>query len=167
LRASKAVRHRTEQGFVYLGDRKIPVTDPTWVRARDSAEELPLATYHAFQDATRTTQTVRERMLFGLASRQQLPADAALESAVETADPTKSMVSRRFIQATQQALDQFLGRRFDDQTWVVHMIDGIRVGGHLVVVAVGIDSTDPKRILGISEGATENSTVVSSLPMSN
>ena len=158
----QAVRHGTEQGFVYRGDRKIPLTHPR-VRTQDSAEELPLATYHAFQDPTQATQTVLERMLFGLASRQQVHADAAFESAVETAGPSKSTVSRRFIQATQQALDQFLRRRIDDQTWVVLMIDGIRVGGHLVVVALGIDATGHKRILGMSEGATENTTVVKHL----
>ena len=154
----QAVRHGTEDGFVYLGDRKIPVTHPR-VRTRDSAEELPLATYHAFQDPTQATQTVRERMLFGLASRQQAHADAA----VETAGPSKSTVSRRFIQATPQAWDPCLRRPLDDQTGVVLMIDGIRIGGHLVVVALGIDATGHKRILGMSEGATENSTVVKHL----
>ena len=160
--AWKCHRGSTEQGFVYLGDHKIPITHPR-VRTRNGAEELPLATYHAFQYATQTTQTVRERMLFELVSQQQIPADAALESAVETAGPSKSTVSRRFIQAMQQALDQFLRRRIDDQTWVVLMIDGIRVGGHLVVVALGIDATGHKRILGMSEGTTENSTVVKHL----
>ena len=60
----QAVRHGTEQGFVYRGDRKSPLAHPR-VRTEDSAEELPLATYHAFQDPTQATQTVRERMLFG------------------------------------------------------------------------------------------------------
>ena len=49
---------------------------------------------------------------------------------------------RRFIQATQQEWDQFLRRRIDDQTGVVLMIDGIRVGGHLVVVAHDLPTTD-------------------------
>ena len=43
------------------------------------------------------------------------------------------------------------------------MVDGIRVGGHLVVVALGIDDAGTKRILGLAEGATENSAVVKSL----
>ena len=42
------------------------------------------------------------------------------------------------------------------------MMDGIRVGGHLVVV-LGIDDQGHKRILGLTEGASENSTVVTSL----
>lgn len=53
--------------------------------------------------------------------------------------------------------------RLDDRTGVVLMIDGIRVGRHLVVVALRIDQAGHKQILGLAEGATENSTVVNSL----
>ncbi|MCY0910009.1 MAG: IS256 family transposase [Sulfobacillus thermotolerans] len=158
----QAVRHGTEAGSVFLGDRKISITHPR-VRAADGSEEIPLETYHQFQNPTLATQTVLERMLYGLASRQQAHADAAFEAAVEQAGPSKSTVSRRFIQATQQALDRFLQRRLDDRTWVVMMIDGLRVADHLVVGALGIDADGHKRVLGFVEGATENHTVVTAL----
>jgi putative transposase len=54
-------------------------------------------------------------------------------------------------------------RSLGDRIWTVLMVDGIRVGGHLVVVALGIDDAGTKRILGLAEGATENSAVVKSL----
>jgi transposase-like protein len=156
-----AVRHGIEQGYVYLGDRKVPVSHP---RVRTTTgDEVPLTTYQAFQDPAVASHAVLERMLFGLASRQQHHADPALTAAVEASPPSKSTVSRRFIQATRQAMDTFMGRRLDDRTWVVLMIDGIRVGRHLVVGALGIDAKGHKQILGLAEGATENSTVVHSL----
>ena len=158
----QAVRHGTEVGSVFLGDRKISVPHPR-VRAADGSEDMPLDTYHQFQDPTLATQAVRERMLYGLASRQQRHADAAFEAAMEQPGPSKSTVSRRFIQATQQALDRFLQRRLDDRTWVVVMIDGLRVADHLVVGALGIDANGHKRVLGLVEGATENHTVVMAL----
>ncbi len=158
----QAVRHGTEVGRVFLGDRKISLTHPR-VRAADGSEEIPLDTYHQFQDPTLATQAVLERMLYGLASRQQSHADAAFEAAVPQSGPSKSTVSRRFIQATQQALDRFLQRRLDDRTWVVIMIDGLRVADHLVVGALGIDAGGHKRVLGLVEGATENHTVVTAL----
>lgn len=110
-----------------------------------------------------TTQAVLERMLYGLASRQQSHANAAFEAAMEQPGPSKSTVSRRFIQATQQALDRFLQRRLDDRTWVFVMIDGLRIADHLVVGALGIDADGHKRVLGLVEGATENHTVVMAL----
>jgi transposase-like protein len=155
------VRHGVEGGYVFLGDRRVPVTHP---RVRTMAgQEVPLTTYHTFQDAGVATQAILERMLFGLASRQQGHANPALSAEVGSHGLSKSAVSRRFIRATQQALDKFLHRSLDDRTWVGLMVDGIRVGGHLVVVALGIDAQGHKRILGLAEGATENSTVVKSL----
>lgn len=156
-----AVRHGFEEGYVYIGDRKVPVTHP---RVRTTTgDEVPMTTYQAFQDPAMASQAVLERLLFGLASRQQHHADPTLNAVVAAAPPSKSTVSRRFIQATRQALDTFMARRLDDRTWVVLMIDGIRVGRHLVVVALGIDQSGHKQILGLAEGATENSTVVKSL----
>ena len=158
----QAVRHGTAVGSVFLGDRKISVPHPR-VRAADGSEEIPRDTDHPFQDPTLATQAVLERMLYGLASRQQGHADAAFEAAMEQSGPSKSTVSRRFIRATQQALDRFLPRRLDDRTWVVVMIDGLRVADHLVVGALGIDADGHKRVWGLMEGATENHSVVTAL----
>ena len=90
-----------------MGDRKISVPHLR-VRAADGSEEIPLDTYHRFQDPMLATQAVRERMLYGL-------------------------VSRRFVQATQLVLDRFLQRRLHYRTWVVVMIDGLCGADHLVV----------------------------------
>ena len=158
----QAVRHGTDVGSVFWGDRKISIPHLR-VQAADGSEEIPLDPYHQFQNPTLAIQAVLERMLYGLASRQQSHADAAFEAAMEQPGPSKSTVSRRFIQATQQALDRFLKRRWDDRTWVVVMIDGLRVAGHLVVGALGIDAYGHKRVLGLVEGATENHTVVAAL----
>lgn len=156
-----AVRHGLEDGYVYLGERKVPVSHP---RVRTTGgDEVPLATYQAFQDPAMASQAVMERMLFGLAGRQQIHADPALNVALGANPPGKSTISRRFIRATRQALDTFLTRRLDDRTWVVLMIDGIHVGGHVAVAALGIDADGGKQILGLAEGATENSAVVTSL----
>ena len=43
------------------------------------------------------------------------------------------------------------------------LIDGVHVGGHCIVVALGIDKTGAKHPLGLWEGATENATVCQGL----
>jgi putative transposase len=138
----------------------VPVIHPR-MRTK-TGQEVPLTTYQTFQDAGVATQAILERMLFGLASRQQGHANPALTAEVGTHGLSKSAVSRRFIRATQQALDKFLRRPLGDRTWTILIVDGIRVDGHLVV-ALGIDDAGCKRILGLAEGATENSAVVKSL----
>jgi putative transposase len=46
---------------------------------------------------------------------------------------------------------------------VVLMIDGIHFGGQVLVVALGIAEGGEKHILGVWQGATENTTVVKGL----
>ena len=43
------------------------------------------------------------------------------------------------------------------------LIDGVHVGGHGIVVALGIDKMGAKHPLGLWEGATENATVCQGL----
>ena len=46
---------------------------------------------------------------------------------------------------------------------MVIYIDGVQFGGHHVIVAVGVDSDGKKHVLGLSEGASENTVVVKQL----
>ena len=41
------------------------------------------------------------------------------------------------------------------------MVDGISIGGDIIVVALGVDTDGNKHFLSISQGSTENSIVVS------
>ena len=54
----QAVRHGTEAGSVFLGDRKISIPHPR-VRAVEGSEEIPLDTYHPLQNPALATQAVR------------------------------------------------------------------------------------------------------------
>jgi hypothetical protein len=46
---------------------------------------------------------------------------------------------------------------------VAVMIDGLHVGEHVILVALGIDSAGDKHVLGLYEGATENTTACKGL----
>ncbi|MDI7246908.1 MAG: transposase [Bacillota bacterium] len=82
---------------------------------------------------------------------------------VEAADISKSAISRRFARMTQAALAELLSRPLDGVDLVVLYIDGIVVAEHTAVCAVGIDIEGKKYVLGLWEGATENSSVCKGL----
>jgi hypothetical protein len=69
---------------------------------------------------------------------------------------SKSAVSRRFVGATTQTLTEMMGHDLSGLAICALIIDGIHVGDHLVVVALGIDEQGEKHVLGLHEGATEN-----------
>jgi len=76
---------------------------------------------------------------------------------------SKSAVSRRFVGATETALGELLAAPLGELDLVALMIDGVHFGDHLCVVALGIGIDGTKHPLGLAEGSTENTSVVTDL----
>ncbi|MGI8873101.1 MAG: IS256 family transposase, partial [Egibacteraceae bacterium] len=76
---------------------------------------------------------------------------------------SKSAVSRRFVTATAERLAELLARPLDDRRWAVVMLDGVHLGEHLLVVALGVTDDGTKVPLGVVEGSTENAAVCTRL----
>ena len=74
---------------------------------------------------------------------------------VEDSGTCKSVVSRRLVAATARQLETLLSKRLDGVEWTALMLDLLRFGRHLILVALGIDSGGHKHVLGLWEGATE------------
>jgi len=76
---------------------------------------------------------------------------------------SKSAVSRRFVAATETALAELLAADLSGLDLVALMIDGVHFGDHLCVIALGIGINGVKHPLGLAEGSTENTSVVTDL----
>jgi transposase-like protein len=72
-------------------------------------------------------------------------------------------VSRELVAATKGALQKLCERRLEHLRLAVLMIDGKQLYGECVVTALGVDVQGNKHVLGLMQGATENSTVVQQL----
>ena len=75
----------------------------------------------------------------------------------------KSSVSRHFVRATAQQLEQLCQRRLEDLELLALVIDGLEIAGQTLVVALGVARDGRKHVLGLWQGATENTTVVKAL----
>ena len=75
----------------------------------------------------------------------------------------KSAVSRRFIKASQKALEKLMQRRLEELDLLAIYLDGIVVAQHHILAAVGVDSTGRKHLLGLAQGASENAHVAKDL----
>jgi transposase-like protein len=155
-----AYRHGRERRFVTLGARLVEVSRPR-ARGRDG-KELTLPTYAAVADRDPLTEAALGRMLAGLSSRHY---GAGLEDVgdLRTRGTSRSAVSRRFVQATAAKLAQIRSRDLTKLGLVALFIDGIEIGGHTLVVALGVDASGAKHALGLREGSTENATVCQAL----
>lgn len=155
-----AVRHGSERRFVTLGGRLVEIERPR-ARSRDG-KELPLATYAAVADRDLLTEAALARMLAGLSTRHY-PDGLEPVGDVRSAGTSRSAVSRRFVQGTATKLAQLQSRELSALSLRALFIDGIAIGDHTVVVALGIDAKGGKHTLGLWEGTTENAAVCQAL----
>ncbi len=163
--AGGAPRHgRTARST--LGGRRVPVTpapDPRRRRDRRAAGRRPMSC------------SPRPSCWAGWRWRGCWPScrPAATRSGLEpvgTAGRGRALVRRasprcrrRFVAATETALAELLAADLSGLDLVALMIDGVHFGEHLCVVALGIGIDGTKHPLGLVEGSTENTTVVTDL----
>ena len=159
-----AVRHGTGDGSVTLGGRRVPVQRPR-MRATDGSGELPVACYELFSQTQVLGRMAMQRMLAGLSTRRYPVGLEPVGQKVEKSarSTSKSAVSRRFVAATETALADLLAADLSELDLVALMIDGVHFGDHLCVVALGISIDGTKYPLGLAEGSTENTAVVTDL----
>jgi hypothetical protein len=132
----RVVRHGSARSSVTLGARRVPVSRP---RARTTdGQEVALETFAAFAADDPLGQAVLERMLAGLACRRFSHAQEPVGEAV-AADARSGL--------SVAAL----------------MVDGLHIAEHLMVVALAITADGTKVPVGLYEGDTENTTVVTGL----
>lgn len=158
---SKAGWHGSQGGVVTLESRKMRIERP---RLREKGcgkcKEVEIPAYEAMQSDGRLTGHILNTMMRGVSTRNY---KEILPDACECAGVSKSSISRQFVLASEEECKRLLERRFDDVRILVIYIDGIVIREHSVVAAVGIDEEGYKHVLGIADGATENTSVVKAL----
>jgi len=151
-----AYRHGSEQTKIVMGGAKVPLERPR-IRTK-SGQEVNLETLRLLQHEDPLNQRILTQLLMGVSCRKYgRTVDVKPGKAV-----SKSSVSRRFMAAMKQEIERFFDRRLDE-SYPAIMVDGLAMGKLTTVVAMGIRADGTKQILGLTEGATENSTVVKSL----
>ena len=159
-----AKRHGHEDGSMTLGGRRVQVRRPR-IRSADDTRELPVETYEYFADRDPLTRAVMDRMLAGVSTRKYATVGEPIGEELErsASATSKSAVSEMFIERTQSALEELMGRRLDDVRLAVMMLDGIEIAERTHVVALGISTDGVKIPLGLWEGSTENATLARTL----
>lgn len=141
----------SELGSVCYDGQKVMIERPR-LRSKNN-REIPLDTYEALQSTKGMSETVSRRVVLGLSNRKY---EEAIGRFLKGYGIKKSSVSRHFVKATTHQMREFMERDLSALKLCALFIDGIEFKGHLLVVALGLDSSGRKHILGLREGATEN-----------
>jgi transposase-like protein len=157
-RASGEVRwYGTQGGRLPLGDRHVRLRRP---RLRDGGGEVAIPAYECLKRDAGAGARLGRLVMAGVSTRKYAQVIAPMAQSVGI---HKSSVSRKLVAAAEAAMAKLAERRFEAIDILAVYIDGIRIAGQMIVVAVGLDSVGTKHLLGIKPGDTENAAVVKAL----
>lgn len=145
-------RHGYESGSLRLGVRKVPVQRP---RLRENGKEVEVPLYGRMRRDPGLGSKVYEAGVAGLSTRR-------VEPVLKASGLKRSQVSRHLVDEMESRYEELSSRAIDRRMLVV-LMDGMHVGSHLLLSAVGMDEGGKKHVLGMREGSTENGAVARAL----
>jgi putative transposase len=151
-------RWGVEDGYCVIDGQRVPIKRPR-LRNR-TKKEVPLGSYEMFQRSSLLGETVWQKIMLGLTMRSY---KEVVQQFAEAYGLEKSTTCDHFVEASRNKLKELLERSLAGLAITVMVIDGTIFKGQSLVVAVGIDASGRKLVLGLRQGATENATVVGAL----
>jgi putative transposase len=158
----RSIRHHgVQDGIVELDDRKLKVKRPRLrQRVDDKDLEVSIPAYEAMRRNSALGRRMLQILLDGVSTRGYAQV---LGKMADSLGISKSAISRQIIEEGEKTLKELSERRFDDKEFLVIWIDGMQFAGHHILAAVGVDVDGEKHVLGISQGAAENTVTVTAL----
>jgi putative transposase len=153
--------HGRQEGVVCMDEGKLRVRKPRLRRKGGGVgAEVEVPAYAALQNDQHLGQRMLELLLHGVSTRDY---QRVVPQMAQTVGVAKSSVSRGVVEASAAELQRLMERRWDDQDILIIYLDGLIFGRHTVLLALGVDTTGQKHILGLTQGASENAAACKSL----
>ena len=146
--------HGSQSGRIALRERQLRVTKPRLRKKNPQAGEIgevEIPAYEAMRKDGRLADRMLEILINGVSTRRY---ESVLPAMAETAGVSKSQVSRETIDAGERLLKEMAERDLSNLELLAVWIDGLQLGGHHVICAVGVDAQGYKHVLCLREGAT-------------
>jgi putative transposase len=154
----RAHRWGKEDGYCVVDGQKVPIRK-TRLRTPDQGEQR-LGSYELFQRSGPLQAGVWDKMMRGLSTRNY---GAVVKDFHNAYGVEKSAVSENFIEASREKVKQLMERPLGGLRLCAVLIDGTPFKDRQMIAALGIGCDGTKTVLGIREGATENTAVVCAL----
>lgn len=144
-----------------FGGRRVVIRRPRVRHKRGGEVQLPLI--EQLRDADPLAEHVVNQILLGVSTRGYEASLAAAPPDVRSRGTSKSAVSRRLVKRTREKLQVALTTDMREVELAALLLDGIGIGDHTLVVALGVRVDGTKVPLGLWLGSTENHTVCTAL----
>ena len=143
----------TQSEIGYHGGR-VKVQRP---RVRDHAgKEVGLESWQVLRDGNLLLEWALNLMVLNVSTRKYHRAVRLPEGDLAKArgdGTSKSAVSRRFVALSRKKMKAWLASDLSELDLLVIQIDGLHVGDHVLVAAIGVDGNGDKHVLAVVDGA--------------
>jgi transposase-like protein len=152
--------HGSQRGRIVLSERKLEVDRPRLRTKGRGGREVNIPVYQRLQGETKLADRMRDILVAGVSTRKY---EKVLPKMARTVGIAKSSVSRKFILASERALEALMSRRLEEIDLLAVYLDGIVVAQHHILAGIGVDGAGDKHLLGLVCGSSENAEVVKDL----
>jgi len=149
--------HGSQGGFARIQGKRAKIDRPR-LRGKDG-KEVEIPAYKILKTDPNSAERALQRVLKGVSMREY---QGVFDEAGKELGLSKSNISRQVKMASEKALKELFERKISSRQIII-LADGIRVGESLILCSIGIGESGEKTLLGIHEGATENSVAVGTL----
>lgn len=158
-RSDQYSRWSSNPGSIRVGTEKVKVEVPRLFNKQTGKAETP-DYYEKLHNLEMPTEEVLKKVILGLSQRDY---EKVTRSVTDSFGLSQSSISRRFIEESSKALDEFEKRDLSNHEFLAIIIDGKYLSRDNVVIALGVTSTGVKVPLGFIQTTTENSKAVKGL----
>lgn len=145
-------RYGSQTGSIYLGKEKVKINKQR-VRDTSSNKEIELETYKNLQYPRELKQNMLSGIIGGLSMGNY---GDAVKHISDSYGLSRSNVSRHFIEASKEGLNELMNRNLSDKDILALIIDGKSFSKEQMIIALGITIEGEKLALGFVQSTTEN-----------
>ncbi len=133
------------------------------LRIRGPEGEVRLESFEWASSRDAMDRHTMEAIASGVSTRNYRRSLDTAAAGSDRRSASRSSVSRRFKALSMRQMEKFLSSSLEDEDIRVLCVDAKYIGGHCILIALGVSSSGHKRVLGLREGSTENTAVVRAL----
>lgn len=146
-------RWGTNAGSVRIGDEKVRIKVPRVIDNEES-KNVSLNNYKLLKNLPAPNEALMEKIILGIS---QGDYERVSKDCMESFGLSQSSVSKKFIEASGQALKEFQERDISQHDIIALLIDGKHLAKQQVIIALGITMEGEKIALGFIQSSSENS----------
>ena len=136
-----------------IGEEKVRIKVPR-VIDNEVKKNVSLNNYNLLKKLPAPSEELMEKVILGISQRDY---ERVSKDCMESFGLSQSNVSRKFIEASAKALEEFQERTLIEKDVIAMLIDGKSLAKQRIIIALGVTIEGEKIVLGFIQSSTENS----------